>query len=54
MGWTPDVFWRSTPHEFYAAVTAYNRSQGGDAKGSEEDEFAEFKASLSAGGVKVD
>lgn len=54
LGWSPRQFWTSTPHEFYAAVKAYNQAQGGGREEAEAEEFSEFVASLKAGGVKVD
>ena len=38
LGWSPDTFWRSTPHELFAAVDGSNMAQGG----KDPDEWSDW------------
>lgn len=51
LGWSPEQFWRSTPHELYSACeVAFSRTEEGK-KRAREKKFAKFKAGLEAAGV---
>ena len=44
--WTPDVFWKSTLTEYFAAVSGFNKKHGNGSKGDapSDDELAALVA----------
>lgn len=46
LGWTPKVFWRSTPHEFWATFEAWEEANNPGSK--QEREIARQTKALAA------
>ncbi|EME71387.1 hypothetical protein H261_03223 [Paramagnetospirillum caucaseum] len=42
LGWSPDVFWASTPHETYAAISGWRRAN--DPKAARDEQENRFQA----------
>lgn len=45
--WTPDAFWRSTPHEVMAGLEGYQLSQGSAGDGDQQqDDYSQWAAEV--------
>lgn len=51
LGWTPGEFWRSTPHEYMAALAGLSLKNGGK-PASDKSKFERFKAAVAAAEAK--
>ena len=43
LGWTPDTFWRATPHEFYPATRGLREYNGADQEANDALTREEFE-----------
>ncbi|CAB4176587.1 Phage tail assembly chaperone protein, TAC6 [uncultured Caudovirales phage] len=46
LGWTPKVFWSSTPHEFTAALNGYSEKNGVPSAGFTNEEIDDLQEML--------
>ncbi|MFD2206639.1 phage tail assembly chaperone [Kiloniella antarctica] len=51
LGWPPNIFWKSTPHEFFASLEERTKSNSPNDKSEGEEDFAQFRAKLERANV---